>query len=223
MLVLVLTSLPGSFVLVSPSSAAFGFGLGSLALEMLTRRVRQLCVWMALRPALQLCGGVGSWMRGSRCKLPWRPHLLWLASRFGAPHPASLAAAQQPLPGPPSPALQLRLHLQLLSSLVVYVVGLSLMGLHDDGSPARGLISRESLATSCRCHHQCSTALPPALHSAACLRCSCCRPAHSAPVDLPQPASADAARRHPASLCSPLPIAAPGSHLPGPRLPISSV
>lgn len=39
LLVLVLTSLPGSFVLVSPNSAAFGFGLGSLALEMLTRRV----------------------------------------------------------------------------------------------------------------------------------------------------------------------------------------
>lgn len=93
MLVLVLTSLPGSFVLVSPSSAAFGFGLGSLALEMLTRR--------------------------------------------------------------------LRLHLQLLSSLVVYVVGLSLMGLHDDGSPARGLISPRYLSL-----HLAVTCLAPVFLSA---------------------------------------------------------
>ena len=53
LLVLVLTSLPDSFVLVSPSSAAFGFGLGSLALEMLTRRVRHLGACMAWRPSLQ--------------------------------------------------------------------------------------------------------------------------------------------------------------------------
>lgn len=39
LLVLVMTSLPGSFVLAAPGSAAFGFGLGSLTLEMLTRRV----------------------------------------------------------------------------------------------------------------------------------------------------------------------------------------
>lgn len=44
---------------------------------------------------------------------------------------------------PARPCLQLRLHLQLLSSLVVYVVGLSMMGLHQDGSPATALISRK--------------------------------------------------------------------------------
>ena len=37
--VLLLTSLPGSFVLAAPTSRAFGFGLGSLVLEVLTRRV----------------------------------------------------------------------------------------------------------------------------------------------------------------------------------------
>lgn len=45
---------------------------------------------------------------------------------------------------PPHPShAQLRLHLQMLSSLFVYVIGLSLMGLHGDGSPARQLINRE--------------------------------------------------------------------------------
>ncbi|PRW57717.1 adenylyl cyclase isoform A [Chlorella sorokiniana] len=93
LLVLVLTSLPGSFVLASPSSAAFGFGLGSLTLEMLTRR--------------------------------------------------------------------LRLHLQLLSSLFVYVVGLSLMGLHEGGSPASALISPRYLSL-----HLAATCLTPVFLSA---------------------------------------------------------
>lgn len=46
---------------------------------------------------------------------------------------------------PARPALppQLRLHLQLLSSLTTYMLALSVMSLHEDGTVGRSLIQRE--------------------------------------------------------------------------------
>jgi len=79
LLVLVLTSLPGSFVLVSSNSAAFGFGLGSLALEMLTRRVScqrcAACLDTAWVQALHAAASVGLLVRCCRrvfCRLRLR-------------------------------------------------------------------------------------------------------------------------------------------------------
>ncbi|KAL4858295.1 Adenylate cyclase [Chlorella vulgaris] len=60
-------------------------------------------------------------------------------------------------------ARRLRLHLQLLSSLLIYATTLSLMSLHPEGSPGRALINPSYLAL-----HLCVTVVAPVVVAACC-------------------------------------------------------
>lgn len=156
LVVLAATSLPSCAAFASPGATFFAFGLTNLALEAGLRRVRpSLCWW--------------SWLCARAAHAWGRVVGLWFSqavTRGGSLTHASPAPAPALCPCSPP---QLRLHLQLLSSLAVYVATLTLMQQHPEGSPGRAIITRECPAAPppARCMSWPGIGAPPTLLSAA--------------------------------------------------------
>ena len=129
LLLLLSTSLPGCFAFAHASTTPmFAFGLCNIGLEVFTRRVSILSA------------GCAPLVTQLHAPAPCRPPLPPPAP--ACPSPAELRR-RVPLLPPKTCCLQLRLHLQLLNSLLIYAITLSLMSLHPEGSPGRTLITRE--------------------------------------------------------------------------------
>ena len=78
----------------------------------------------------------------------------------------------------------MRLHLQLLSSLLTYVLGLTLMHLHPETSHARALVTRETPRPLCRPAVLCALY---ALQGTRCARCDAHAVRRLLPPDPPPP------------------------------------
>ena len=139
--VLLATSLPGSFVFTQPAAVPlFAFGLCNLTFEVLTRRVSLPAAPAWLPASLPACL-VASTVCLLHLRRARRTALLPRRAACPAPHPPTHPPTHPTLS---SPCLQLRLHLQLLSSLFTYAATLSLMSLHPECSLGRSLVTRES-------------------------------------------------------------------------------